>query len=102
MISKKLLREALGMYATPYDITQKDNKILFTWDNSSGSANSDMSICELAQLCKEWAFDNKVSISSAKTLHHGWTATIPHKMFTADTEPETIFLACEYILKETK
>ncbi len=112
MISKELLREVLGMYVTPYDITQKNNKILFTWDNSSGSANSDISICELAQLCKEWALDKSCYLKSVTYCEDGecdlwhpygvdkFNETI--KTFKADTEPNAIFKACEWILNARK
>jgi len=58
---------------------------------------------ELAHKCKEWAYKNKFSISSAKTLHDGWIAEITGQvMFKASTEPEAVFKACNWIFDNTK
>ena len=113
MISAELLKEVLGMYATPYDIEQKDSKLLFTWDNSSGSANTDVNIYQLAHMCKEWANDlspkryqlysciapQRLSYSTC-TIYSG--AIQQTGEISADTEQESIFKACQWILEKLK
>ncbi len=106
-MTKELLKEVLGMYATPYDITQKDSKLFFSWDNSSGKASSDVNIYQLAHMCKEWAFDNDYSISSYKeksSQGNMYRVSVNNgNMSTArKTEPEAVFAASEWILKENK
>ena len=67
-------------------------------------------IYELANECKEWAFDKEyvlVSFCESKNL---WSCDIEKinqhgnlmDYFQADTEPEAIFKTCEWIFKQTK
>ena len=103
MISKELLSEVLGY--VPYKILPISNVSgvgtkTFIFENEDGTVKAYWNIYELANLCKKWAFNNKVSISTRKTLHNGWNASIQNKMIVADTEPGATFKICEYILKQ--
>ena len=76
--------------------------------DNSGIAYREIDIHELAHKCKEWAWSNhKLSIISGYTISGNIVANIMIKHmnmcehhYKADTEPEAIFKACEWILKE--
>ena len=60
---------------------------------------------ELASLCKEWAFENGYYIESGKHLMLNWESTVNSRdlksqlggYFNGNSEPESIFKACNYI-----
>lgn len=103
MISKELLSEILGS-----DIYLKQE----AYDGYMEYSN----IYELAHKCKEWAFNQKLldrkpdiysglwkGISSGRTMYRCilfLSIKRGKEKFEADTEPEAIFKACEWILKE--
>lgn len=110
MISKELLGEVLGRDAHPYDYVQNGRALRYAFFESINRKRH-INIYELAYKCKEWAFDKGYSLESAKKavlgeknkmtstwICCGLTPTcevLPN--FTADTEPEAIFEACEWI-----
>lgn len=111
MISKELLSEVLNQNVT--SVYKQQEHYRYTTSSISGSwtFGSDVplpSIYELAYKCKEWAWSNhKLSIISGYTISGSIVANIMIKHmnmcehhYKADTEPEAIFKACEWILKE--
>ena len=116
MISKELLSEVLNdkkILLSKNDLLIGDNVLLF--DNQCNYLVN-INIYELSHKCKEWAFDKGYSLESAKRavlgkdnkmtnawICCGFTSTyevLPN--FTATTEPEAIFKACEWIMEQTK
>lgn len=66
-----------------------------------------INIYELAHKCKEWAFNQNYTIRTAKWDKDYYEAkilghylTTKKKLIKAITEPEAVFKACDYILKE--
>ena len=106
--SKELISEVLS---------KEVEEEIFIDSNSLTYVNSgiyeDINIYELAHKCKEWA--NK---KYKACLISGYCKSFGYKCFTdnpyelqyikkvetqtADTEPEAIFKACEYIMEQTK
>ena len=124
MISKELLSAVLKINRIQ-SIEAKEDMLLGNTNtflsiihlHSQGRAFADtiqersVNIHELAHMVKEWAYDNGYEISSKKILSEGlWDSEVAweHKEyknwlsndFEADTEPEAIFKAGEYILEE--
>ena len=110
MISKELLSEVLKesvLSIRPYiedDIIDENITIYECGKNTYGIID----IYELAHKCKEWAFKNyKIIINSRITsntkLINGYAEIIKNYDYLygdyADTEPEAIFKACEWIME---
>ena len=111
IISKELLSEVLQQNVI--SVYEQRNQHRYTTSSINGpwTSGSDVplpNIYELATRCKEWAWSNyKLSIISGYTISGNIVANIMVKHmsmcehhYKADTEPEAIFKACEYILKE--
>ena len=104
MISEELLSEILDT----------EVKAVELWNNNTiryfAPKDYIINIYELAHKCKEWGRDKySIEISSALQRNDSPTywkgpavATIGNKTWSANTEPEAISKACEWILKETK
>lgn len=130
MISKELLSEVLEVSEVLriYDAMDddapnfSDNEIVIEClplsflnyneldDDENQAINIVINIYELTHKCKEWAFNNSFCIMSG-ILNHSKTkiAVIeniniftPKISFTANTEHESIFKACEWIMEQTK
>ena len=129
MISKELLtairKDEHKVLNTDFNYIEEDNKIGYFLDNRHWYF---INIYELAHKCKEWAFEfrfdnkptnnryymqrsgyeDKFNVEKQKREKLGYmTLTfgcLGHtKTFYADTEPEAIFKACEWILtKDSK
>ncbi len=57
-----------------------------------------INIHELAHKCKEWAWKTNHVVSSFALKAH-WRVLVDSKeLFIADTEPESIFKACQWLL----
>ena len=123
MISKELLSVVLGIpllhiryndTTNLYEIFKED---LFNWsDGSYGRwSNLEVNIYEFAHKCKEWAVNlspNKHALSSyprwgdirnyKKTngSYYICQHLVSGVQFEAETEPEAIFKACEWILEQ--
>ena len=115
MISKELITEALRMYPQ-YSINDKctgnvqyrsGSNIVHFEVNKAGMQQ--INTYELAHKCKEWAMlekNNTTMINSAVIEANMGIASIRSDngeiLFceVADTEPETIFKACEWILQQ--
>ena len=118
MISKELLSEALD--ARIDNFTAHDGVIYINRASvldayaipKYGNFEKKVNIYELAHKCKEWATKHKYMVSSLFRMDrneirwaesNAWKASmgeIAAKRFKANTEPEAVFKACEYILKE--
>ena len=115
MISKELLSEVLGHD----DICNEriiQNKLLYMCKNDGMiDYEYEYNIYEFAHKCKEWAVNlspNKHALSSyprwgdirnyKKTngSYYICQHLVSGVQFEAETEPEAIFKACDYILKE--
>ena len=100
MITKELLTQVLG----------KKVDVVYTEDSNGkkftnfvrpryGDFVDEINIYELAHKCKEWAKHNyEYTIDSG--LHDSWIAWFNglELNFIANTEPEAIINACEYLL----
>ena len=116
MISKELLSVVLGIplphiryndTTNLYEIFKED---LFNWsDGSYGRwSNLEVNIYELAHECKEWAISKEWILHEVRNLkeyiiYFGGDYREPSDDFRAETEPEAIFKACQWILdKDSK
>ena len=124
MISKELLSQVLDKKVVVDDISNielKENTITFIedyWDEDEGSGfyrSHTINIYELAHKCKEWAVNlspNKHALSSyprwgdirnyKKTngSYYICQHLVSGVQFEAETEPEAIFKACEWVLEQ--
>lgn len=118
MISKGLLNKVLGL--TVVKVPELDGIILWyegivNMNNQSYAKELSINIYELAHKCKEWASTkgyilfSKTRLSSSLASCYFDTMGIHdyeddfHNDFRAETEPEAIFKACEWILtKDSK
>ena len=114
--SKELLSEVLGVYVR--DGWYFDCELLiYTYDKISGldeNYHAEINIYELAHMCKEWTFKQGYElfsrILSNDNQMRGNCIVIrvesdPETTLTitnADTEPEAIFKASEWVLKDNK
>ena len=108
MISKELLSEVLGLCCGVKSI--RNSEVVY-WFNCIGEVReSSINIYELAHKCKEWALNYMVDkeIQSTGCIISSWTHTgdkgharilIIDEKFIANTEPEAIFKACQYIME---
>ena len=120
MISKELLSEVLGIEHI-LECRQSVN-VFWVTDAKSHCGAIAINIYELAHRCKEWAFETKgVQIIHARKYGYGVgvvkyfssievynghylynpsdeLGTSTQVSFEADTEPEAIFRACQWVL----
>lgn len=115
MISKELLSEVLGLKVWKV-LDCNMNTLRYCIYPNEGDEPSEymfpINIYELAFKCKEWAYENKtlcgynIELKSYKSENDYWLCELMSEdiTFSADTEPEAIFEACQWILenKETK
>ncbi len=102
MISKELLSEVLK-FDISHMTTKIDGHVYYRIKNRY---SGDISMYELAHKCKKWA--NKQGYTLTVVYAPDITMVYPMEIITgerlpfvkADTEPEAIFKACEWILKE--
>jgi len=113
MISKKLLNKVLNKRVISYWFKEKNQLSIDCVDG-----NFIINVYELAHRCKEWSIDlwkrgiyiahsgltcNKQGFASIFISEERTTdCAYIEKEFYADSEPEAIFKACEYILKKLK
>ena len=108
IISKELLSEVLGVYVRDgwyFDC----ELLLYTHDKILGldeNYHSQINIYELAHKCKEWAHSRNFMIQSylynTKARADLLSSCDVDEKFQADTEPEAVFRACEWILKDKR
>lgn len=123
MISKELLSKVLNITAICDDINNIElnaNTITFIedyWDEDEGSGfyrSHSSNIYELANKCKDWAATKGYILFSKTRLNSSLASCYFHNMglhdyeddfhndFRAETEPEAIFKACQWILDNAK
>jgi len=121
--SKELLSEVLDYKVENYShngtpITNLAINVDARADNGIRLAKQNINIYELAHKCKEWAWRTEnVRLETGRmygltTEAHNCRIDVysghkfyfngRYKDFTANTEPEAIFKACEWILKQNK
>ena len=119
MISKELLNKVLNIEIVSYQMKQKNilayeyNKVSKNQWSGKTFCNRSINIYELAHKCKEWAVNlspNKHAFSSYSRWgdlrnykkNNGFYYICQHLVsgaqFEAETEPEAIFKACQWIL----
>ena len=107
IISKELLSEVLqqnviSVYERRNQHRYKTSSVNGPW--TSGSDVPLPNIYELANRCKEWAHSQNFMIQSylynTKARADLLSSCDVDEKFQADTEPEAVFRACEWILKE--
>ena len=101
--SKELLSEVLDIkvvevYKIGSNPNFKDNTLLYRVEGCGDLFT--INIHELAHKCKEWANIKKgMYLSSGyDEVDKKWEAMMMQITFVADTEPEAIFKACQWIL----
>lgn len=118
MISEELLSEVLayGVMLKPHK--EENNEIWFEYEEkteySTVWSNENINVYELAHKCKKWAYDLNYILSS--NIHKDFKFTELHntkahcivdginmltyrEFFEAETEPEAIFKACQWVLE---
>lgn len=111
IISKELLSEILNKNITDLEIclTSTSRLLITTVPNSVVYITDDseyakwINIHELASKCKEWLISNRYVTHSIRNLKEyivylSGDFKIPSEDFRANTEPEAIFNACEWVL----
>ena len=107
--SKKLLSEVLknetkGLKS--FGLSECAKYIIFQYEDFDDSIN----IYELAHKCKEWILINKYKIFIYSDDNSEWYCQVqlvdadeqPKEWSVAETEPEAIFKACEWILEQIR
>ena len=116
MISKELLSVVLGLHCGIKSI--KNSEVIYWFDCIGEIREHSINIYELAHKCKEWAVNlspNKHALSSyarwgdirnyKKTngSYYICQHLVSGVQFEAETEPEAVFKACQWILtKDSK
>jgi len=100
MISKNLLSEVLDINIKY--ISDKYDNNLVSYELSKKGWQT-INIYELVNYCKQWAFKQKFVIySSCKSASIYKDLEYLYGASNEPTEPEAVFNACEWILKERK
>lgn len=110
------------MTVEPYDISQKDDTIKFSWDSPTGKTDGYVDIHNLANKCKKWAIKQNYIINSTIKYTFGYAQVEWYekghfdkhgkpKEFTFysdwfqsenNNEPDAIFQATEFIIKNLR
>jgi len=109
MISKELFEEIIGYNIKDLNMT-KDYPDNVVWSTANYKGSSPyckaINIHELANKCKEWALTKDYHLTSYINLIDGlkvWecnTMFDHEEIFKATSEPEAIFLACQWVLNK--
>ena len=111
-ISKELLSKVIGISNLDYELSI--NKKELHYGNAESKISEFINIYELAHKCKQWALDNGYYLRAEQGINYydnlQWVAYLNRDMDDGadyiehwnNTEPEAIFKACEWILKQTK
>lgn len=107
MISNELLSVVLGLHCGIKSI--KNSEVIYWFDCIGEIREYSINIYELAHKCKEWALKHHYKVISKPDNVPGlWKAYVNLSLTSkhgevADTEPEAIFKACQWILdKDSK
>lgn len=112
MISKELLSEVLGYTPFKIDKIKQVDGVGLTLIllNQDGTVRSYQNIYQLAHKCKEWAYTQGYILFSKIRLNSSLASCYfdtmgkhdyedgYHNDFRAESEPEAIFKACQWIL----
>ena len=110
MISKALLSEVLKetireVYKIGSNSNFKQNTLLFKLYGSGELCH--INIYELAHKCKEWALSKNYILQSSIEIDCGYCEIsyivlnqVEKVLITAESEPEAVFKACEWILNK--
>lgn len=109
MVSKELLSEVLDIslqnirYSNATNFYEVFREDLFNWSNGGYGrwSNLEVNTYELAHKCKEWAKVQQYPIGSlvgSQCNIASFPESISGACFYADTEPEAIFKACQWVL----
>ena len=108
MISKELLSEVLNQkilsIKTPFNGRELGYIERYNGIDEHNEHYVKINIYELAHKCKEWVYKPSCyTLESYKDMYElNWKCNVvtnlEETLFTADTEPEAIFKACEWIL----
>ena len=110
MISKELLSEVLNVHVRPTFYFDCET-LVYEYDKIKDldeCYKSEINIHELAHKCKEWAFKQGFMFDIQwHTNRNPFSIVIKSygkdsQFYCAETEPEAIFKACEWILKENR
>ena len=97
MIIEELLSEVLGVNIKRVINLSSPNKVYYDGELGTDVIN----IYELAHKCKEWAFDKMFFLSSGFDTDGAFCLDrMNNKSFIAETEPEAIFKACQWVLEK--
>lgn len=112
MISKELLSEVLGYRVLSNILIQEEIIIKLNFEYfQTKYENDEINIYELAHKCKEWALSKGYELRTSTIgivdvydhiyidKEDGLTGVFINCRKEADTEPEAIFKACEYIME---
>lgn len=116
MISKESLSEVLGCdcsecyFEDTYNLINYKYQYDVTWSEEIQYDNSSINIYELSHKCKEWIRKQGYALTVTHVEYQGivyaelvdYSSDIPKiidDIFKADTEPEAIFKACQWILE---
>ena len=97
VISKELLSEVLGINIKRVINLSSANKVHYDGERGMDTIN----IYELAHKCKEWAKVQQYPIGSlvgSQCNIASFPESISGACFYADTEPEAVYKACQWIL----
>lgn len=108
-ISKELLSEVLDLKVFA-SISNDTNELKCLFVDLDKSKELRINIYELAHKCKEWAYENDYYVYSIFTFAGEGFCYLTHEnniskrliTFEANTEPEAIFKACQWILENLK
>ena len=107
MISKELLSAVLGLHCGIKSI--KNSEVIYWFDCIGEIREHSINIYELAHKCKEWAVIRQFYNVASLLDYTGHTCIIRQDpmtfintelRFRAGTEPEAIFVACQWILNK--
>jgi hypothetical protein len=105
MISKELLSEVMGIHIYGRKKVAQTSIIRYEFDDIGERRDGSINTYELMHLCKEWALLNDYSCMSRPRLFGGWLSElmgdygVEDTQFDADSEPEAVFKACQWILE---
>ena len=106
MISNRLFRNVIGKEYAQIDSIDNSN-VRYSYIEG-GYVKKCINIYELANMCKEWAWDNGYEIESTYSgdirISRASDSTIVKSYFGLDEiqEPKAIIMACEWILEQEK
>lgn len=107
-ISTELLSEVLKLSVKKHSLLNKQSNMInityYPHDTLIYTDYMPINIYQLAHKCKVWALEQGYSVMSRTRLFGGWVCElmtdygVEDIQFDADTEPEAVFKACQWIL----